>query len=94
MGLQPPGPSGRWRRLREDRRELPGDAKQLHDQLADLYDIARKEPQQFVWIGLFEPWAAELALVGQVFDLEELQVDDAANHLQRPKVELDGHGRW
>ncbi len=71
--------------------ELPGDAKQLHDQLADLYDIARKEPQQFVWIGLFEPSAAELALVQQVFDLEELQVDDAANHLQRPKVELDGH---
>jgi magnesium transporter len=68
--------------------EIPGNAAALRQQLADLYTLARKEPRQFVWIGLFEPSRAELSLVQSVFDLDELQVDDAANHRQRPKVEL------
>ncbi|MEZ5157245.1 MAG: magnesium/cobalt transporter CorA [Candidatus Nanopelagicales bacterium] len=68
--------------------EIPGDAAHLRQQLVDLYQTARKEPDRFVWIGLFEPSRAELSLVQGVFDLPELQVEDAANHRQRPKVEL------
>jgi len=68
--------------------EIPGDAAMLTAELTDLYAKACAQPRQFVWIGLFEPSRAELALVQRVFDLDQLQVDDAANHQQRPKVEL------
>ena len=68
--------------------EIPGDATMLTAELTDLYAKACAQPRQFVWIGLFEPSRAELALVQRVFDLDQLQVDDAANHQQRPKVEL------
>jgi magnesium transporter len=69
--------------------EIPGDGAALREQVAALYDTARATPEQFVWIGLFEPSRAELSLVEDVFELPELQVDDAANHRQRPKVEFD-----
>jgi len=68
--------------------EIPGDAAGLRSSLADLYAEACKEPGQFVWVGLFEPSRAELGLVQSVFELDQLQVEDAANHRQRPKVEL------
>jgi magnesium transporter len=68
--------------------EVAGDASELRSELDDLYRMARKEPGQFAWVGLFEPSRAELALVQEVFDLPTLQVDDAANHRQRPKVEV------
>jgi magnesium transporter len=68
--------------------EIPGDADRLRGALTQAYASARSQPRQFVWIGLFEPSRAELSLVREVFDLDELQVDDAANHRQRPKVEL------
>lgn len=69
--------------------EIPGDSVQLRQQVADLARTARSKPRQFVWIGLFEPSRAELSLVQDVFDLPPLQVDDAANHHQRPKVEFE-----
>jgi magnesium transporter len=46
----------------------------------------------FVWLGLFEPTADELAMVAEIFDLQKLQVEDAANQAQRPKFELDERG--
>lgn len=70
--------------------EIPGDAKALREQVAKLYAQAQTQPGQFVWIGLFEPSRAELRLVQEVFELPELQVEDAANHRQRPKVEFEG----
>jgi magnesium transporter len=42
----------------------------------------------FVWVGLFEPTKAELAVVQDVFDLDPLAVEDAGNPRQRPKLEL------
>lgn len=71
--------------------EIPGDAVALQERLAKLFTAARSHDQQFVWIGLFEPSRAELSLVEEVFDLPELQVEDAANHRQRPKVEFEGN---
>jgi magnesium transporter len=68
--------------------EIPGDAQRLRRQLEQLYADACAQPGQFVWIGLFEPSRSELSLVQDVFVLPELQVEDAANHRQRPKVEL------
>jgi magnesium transporter len=69
--------------------EIPGDSLQLREQLAKLYAQAQTQRGQFVWIGLFEPARAELQLVEDVFELPTLQVEDAGNHRQRPKVEFE-----
>jgi magnesium transporter len=42
----------------------------------------------FVWLGLFEPSAEELAQVRDTFGLHELAVEDAQNFHMRPKTEL------
>jgi magnesium transporter len=42
----------------------------------------------FVWLGLFEPGAEELAQVRDTFGLHELAVEDAQTFHMRPKVEL------
>ncbi len=44
------------------------------------------EPHDFIWIGLHEPTAEEMALLKARFDLHELSVDDALNPLQTPKL--------
>src|SRR5207247_3534715 len=41
----------------------------------------------FVWLGLFEPGAEELAQVRDSFGLHELAVEDAQQFHLRPKVE-------
>jgi magnesium transporter len=49
---------------------------------------ARRDQGGFVWLGLFEPDAAELAQVQEAFGLHELAVEDALNRHSRPKIEL------
>jgi magnesium transporter len=44
----------------------------------------------FVWVGLFEPTAAEFAEIAQVFELHHLAVEDAVHAHQRPKMEPYG----
>jgi len=63
----------------------PGDLSRI---VAD----ASADPRAFVWIGLVEPTREELDMVQQVFDLPKLQVEDAANAMQRAKLELDAGG--
>jgi len=48
------------------------------------------EPGEFVWIGLFEPSAAELGQLAKRFRLHPLAVEDALNAHQIPKVEVYG----
>ena len=43
-----------------------------------------------VWIGLLEPSDAELRIVQQQFDLNQLAIDDAAQAHQRPKIQRYG----
>jgi magnesium transporter len=46
----------------------------------------------FVWVGLHEPSAEELAEVAAAFELHPLAVEDAVHAHQRPKLErYDGH---
>jgi magnesium transporter len=45
----------------------------------------------FVWLGLFEPGADELAQVRDTFGLHELAVEDAQTFHMRPKIESYGH---
>jgi len=49
---------------------------------------ARRDEGGFVWLGLFEPSEAEMALHRQLFGLHELAVEDALNAHQRPKIEI------
>ena len=49
---------------------------------------ARCKQGGFVWLGLFEPSAEELAQVRDTFGLHELAVEDAQTLHMRPKVEL------
>jgi magnesium transporter len=51
---------------------------------------ARSREGGFVWLGLFEPEAKELAQVQTAFRLHELAVEDAQSIHQRPKTELYG----
>jgi magnesium transporter len=46
--------------------------------------------EEFVWIGLFEPSAAELQQLQARFKLHPLAVEDALNAHQSPKVEVYG----
>ena len=51
-----------------------------------------KDSHDFLWIGLFEPTAAELAEVAVPLRLHPLAVEDAVEAHQRPKVErYDDH---
>jgi len=55
---------------------------------------ARCKRGGFVWLGLLEPGAQELAQVRDTFNLHELAVEDAQNFHMRPKIELyDGDVR-
>jgi magnesium transporter len=44
----------------------------------------------FVWLGVFEPDAAEFDQIATQFGLHELAVEDAVKAHQRPKIELYG----
>ena len=48
---------------------------------------ARRNDGGFVWLGLHEPDDAELAEVGEAFNLHELAIEDAGGEHQRPKLE-------
>jgi magnesium transporter len=58
----------------------------------DLEEAGRaaREDDGFVWLGVFEPSAAELEEIAREFGLHELAVEDAVKAHQRPKVELYG----
>lgn len=69
----------------------PGD-RHPEPKIRELKDRCHGTPGSFVWLGLFEPTKAELLMVTGIFDLQQLQVEDAANESQRPKFELDARG--
>jgi magnesium transporter len=55
--------------------------------------ICHRDPG-FVWLGLFEPSADELAHIQDVFGLHELAVEDAQSFHMRPKFEAYDEGVW
>lgn len=56
--------------------------------LPEVLDVARTDPDTFVWIGLHEPTPAEFADVAEEFKLHPLAVEDAIHAHQRPKLEI------
>jgi magnesium transporter len=57
---------------------------------ADALVAARRSRSSFVWLGLKEPGANQLADIAETFALHELAVEDAVKSSQRPKVEHYG----
>jgi magnesium transporter len=57
----------------------------------DAFQSARRTGNGFVWLGLKEPDADELADIADVFELHELPVEDAVKSHQRPKIERYGN---
>ena len=69
----------------EDGRRRPGENLSLEEA-----GRVCREPGAFVWLGVFEPDAAEFEEIAAKFNLHELAVEDAVNAHQRPKIELYG----
>jgi magnesium transporter len=57
------------------------------EDFSDALDIARAQGSSFMWVGLHDPTAQELAKVAAEFSLHALAVEDALKAHQRPKVE-------
>jgi magnesium transporter len=55
--------------------------------IEEAYDAGR-QPDAFVWIGLYEPTPEEFETVRRQFSLHELAVEDAIQAHQRPKLEV------
>jgi len=70
--------------LYRDGRRVPVDF--TREDLSALRKACDRE-DEFVWVGLHEPDAAELDKVSQVFSLHPLAVEDALKAHQRPKLE-------
>ena len=67
------------------------DGRRQQDGPASVQEAAaRCRDGGFVWLGLFEPEAQELAQVQDAFGLHELAVEDAQSVHLRPKTELYG----
>ena len=67
------------------------DGLREEEELSDLsgaLDLARSSDGGFVWVGLYQPTGEEFDLVGEVFGLHPLAVEDALEAHQRPKLEV------
>lgn len=60
----------------------------IRQTLLELISHSESQPDSFTWVGLVEPTRPELDLVANLFDLEPLEVEDANNTAQRPKLLL------
>ena len=64
----------------------------VRDQLRQLRSQVAEYENGFVWIGLLNPTKLEMQAIGEMFDLEALQLDDAANPKHRAKVDVSEDG--
>ena len=82
--------------LDDSAKNVPADhdfaGEQTRERLVRMRDQARDLPGGFAWVGLMDPTKPELAMVAEVFALEPLQVEDAANPRQRAKVDMSEGG--
>jgi len=67
------------------------DGRRQEEGLVSVAEAAARTTQGgFVWLGLFQPTAEEIADVQAAFGLHELAIEDAQTEHLRPKVELYG----
>lgn len=88
---RPPAPQGNTRSAIIDCAVYVDGQRVDAANLVDAVRLAREEGRRdghcFVWVGLHEPAAAELAELAEVFGLHPLAVEDAVHAHQRPKLE-------
>ncbi len=66
---------------------------QTRESITELISDVKGDPGSFAWLGLVSPTQPELALITELFCLEPLDVEDAANVAQRAKFDLsEGEG--
>ncbi len=91
-------PDGAVDGIDDSARHVPADhdlaGEGTRDLLVRMRDQALELPGGFAWIGLLEPTKPELAMVAEIFALEHLQVEDAANPRQRAKVDISEEGEF
>lgn len=68
------------------RGEVPG-TPGLGRHLREMAEVARTTEGAFAWIGLSHPSEVELELVGELFGLDTLYLDDAMNNRQPTKLD-------
>lgn len=68
------------------RGDLPGDPEVI-SALRAIAETAAAREDVFAWVGLSQPTKIELAVVGEVFNLEQLYLDDALNLHQPTKLD-------
>ena len=66
--------------------DLPG-TPGLAEAVQKMADIAREEEESFAWIGLSQPTIEEIELMGQMFGLEHLYLEDSLNPHQPTKLD-------
>ena len=66
------------------------DGQRVREVSLDAPGAFELEPGEFIWIGLFDPSAAELDSLKRHFHLHPLAVEDALHAHQTPKVEVYG----
>jgi len=66
--------------------------EEVRSQFARLRAASNDYQNGFVWVGLVDPTNAELEAIREIFELEGLQIDDAANPRQRAKVDVSETG--
>ncbi|NQU36540.1 MAG: hypothetical protein HQ526_02960, partial [Actinobacteria bacterium] len=64
----------------------PGDIRALAEQAKQQ---SQEDPGSFLWVKAQDPTPAEWRYLADIFELPPLQVDDAQNPKQRPKLEFD-----
>lgn len=64
----------------------------VRQRLQSIRAEASSDKDSFVWVDLVNPTRPELDIVSDVFALEALQVEDAANPHQRAKFDVDESG--
>jgi magnesium transporter len=68
------------------------DRGELSEMFSQARTARRDGRSAYLWVDVTDPTAQELAKLGDVFGLPRLQVEDALNPRQRPKVERSGAG--
>ncbi|NMC23815.1 MAG: magnesium transporter, partial [Serratia sp.] len=66
------------------------DGKRLQDVTVEDISEVLKEPDTFVWLGLWQPEDSYMRSVQEEFGLHDLAIEDALTAHQRPKIEQYG----
>ena len=86
-------PSGEFDAICAEDLTIPSDthhnAEAARQLLESLIEQVGRQEGSFVWVGLVDPTRSELDLVAELFSLEPLEIEDAGNTAQRPKLDLN-----